>query len=191
MLLQEEGFRETLDQLPLGLARIAYACTHTTFAPTVVHGGTKTNVIPDRVDIEVDIRTLPGQSGEHAHKMLLDAIGDLADKVEIESVTPPSRSEIDTPLCFVEDGEQFHSPAHLQLKFESFGGAKIDTDSVRLTYLKTPNVDLTPRIKSFVQASGIDIPDVELPVGEHMLRVDVKDSDGRTGTTSILLKVAP
>ena len=60
VLLQEEGFRETIDQLPLGLARIAYSCTHTTFAPTVVHGGTKTNVIPDRVDIEVDIRTLPG-----------------------------------------------------------------------------------------------------------------------------------
>ena len=27
------------------------------------HGGTKTNVIPDRVEIEVDIRTLPGQRG--------------------------------------------------------------------------------------------------------------------------------
>ena len=60
-----------------------------------------------------------------------------------------------------------------------------------MTYLKTPNVDLTPRIKPFVQTSGIDIPDIELPVGEHMLRVDVKDSDGRTGTTSILLKVSP
>ena len=41
-----------------------YSCTHTTFAPTVVHGGTKTNVIPDRVELEVDIRTLPGQTGE-------------------------------------------------------------------------------------------------------------------------------
>lgn len=94
-------------------------------------------------------------------------------------------------IRFVEEGEQFHSPAHFQLKFESFGGAQIDTDSVRMTYLKTPNVDLTPRIKSFVQASGIDIPDVELPVGEHMVRVDLKDSDGRMGTASILLKVAP
>ena len=94
-------------------------------------------------------------------------------------------------IKFVEDGEQFHSPVHLQLTFESFGGAKIDTDSVRMTYLKNPNVDLTPRIKSFVQAGGIDIPDVELPAGEHMVRIDVKDSDGRTGTVSIILKVAP
>ena len=46
-------------------------------------------------------------------------------------------------------------------------------------------------LKSFVQATGIDIPDVELPAGEHMVRVDVKDSDGRIGTTSFVLKVEP
>jgi acetylornithine deacetylase/succinyl-diaminopimelate desuccinylase-like protein len=98
-LLEEEGFRETIDELPLGLARIAYSCTHTTFAPTIMHGGTKTNVIPDRVDLEVDVRTLPGQSGDHARKLLVDALGDLADEVEIESADDPSsRSPVDTPL---------------------------------------------------------------------------------------------
>ena len=51
-------------ELPIGLAREAHACTHTTFAPTIAHGGTKTNVIPDLVEIEVDIRTLPGQKGD-------------------------------------------------------------------------------------------------------------------------------
>ena len=50
------------DALPLGMARQFHACTHTTFAPTIIHGGTKINVIPDTVDLEVDIRTLPGQA---------------------------------------------------------------------------------------------------------------------------------
>ena len=94
-------------------------------------------------------------------------------------------------IILVGDIEPMHSPVHLQLKFESFGGAKIDEDSVKVTYLRTPNVDLTPRVKAFVQASGIDIPDIELPVGDHMLRVDVKDSDGRAGSTSFVLKVTP
>jgi acetylornithine deacetylase/succinyl-diaminopimelate desuccinylase-like protein len=99
-LLDEEGFRETIDRMPLGFGRIAHSCTHTTFAPTVVHGGTKTNVIPDEVQIEVDIRTLPGQSGDYARRLLHEAIGDdLLDKVDIESGDDPSsRSEIDTPL---------------------------------------------------------------------------------------------
>jgi hypothetical protein len=80
---------------------------------------------------------------------------------------------------------------HFQLKFETFGGAKIDPDSVKVTYLRTPNVDLTSRVKPFVQPTGIDIPDVELPVGDHMVRVDIKDTDGRVGSISFVLKVAP
>jgi hypothetical protein len=94
-------------------------------------------------------------------------------------------------IILVGDTEPLHSPVHLQLKFESFGGAKIDEDSVKVTYLRTPNVDLTPRIKPFVQMSGIDVPDAELPVGDHMVRVDVKDSDGRSGSASFVLQIAP
>ena len=88
-------------------------------------------------------------------------------------------------------GDTVHSPLHLQLKFEVFGGAKIDLDSVKMTFLRTPPVDLTARIKPFVQAAGIDIPDTELPPGEYTIRVDIKDSDGRIGTTSFVLKVTP
>lgn len=83
------------------------------------------------------------------------------------------------------------SPMHLALKFESFGGAKINVDSLKVQYLKNPAVDLTPRLKPFVQPTGIDMPDAELPPGDHLIRVDVKDSDGRTATTSFTLKVAP
>jgi hypothetical protein len=92
---------------------------------------------------------------------------------------------------YVSPGDTVHSPLHLQLKFQSFGGAKIDLDSVRIIYLRAPNVDLTPRIKPFVQSTGIDIPDAELPPGEYMVRVDVKDSEGHSGTTSFVLKVVP
>jgi acetylornithine deacetylase/succinyl-diaminopimelate desuccinylase-like protein len=99
-LLDEEKLPEFCEQLPLGLARQAHACTHTTFAPTVITGGTKTNVIPDKVEIEVDIRTLPGQRGADIDKMLAEALGDLAAQVHItpfdenESTASPT----DTPM---------------------------------------------------------------------------------------------
>jgi acetylornithine deacetylase/succinyl-diaminopimelate desuccinylase-like protein len=90
---------EFVADLPIGLSRIAHSCTHTTMAPTVAHGGTKTNIIPDRVDLQVDVRTMPGQSGDAARALLMDAIGDLADKVEITSNDDPATaSPIDTPL---------------------------------------------------------------------------------------------
>ena len=119
---------------------------------------------------------------------------------EEEAKLPPPRAAVAADrrgitrgpkIDVVFQGDQVHSPMHFQLKFESFGGAKIDPDSIKVTYLRTPNVDLTPRIKPFVQPTGIDIPDVELPVGDHMVRVDIKDSDGRVGSTSFVLKVAP
>jgi acetylornithine deacetylase/succinyl-diaminopimelate desuccinylase-like protein len=98
-LLDPAAVEDFVSTLPLGLSRIAHACTHTTFAPTVMHGGTKTNVIPDRVELEVDIRTLPGQTGDEVRAMLRDALGDLADRVEIESNDDPSTaSALDTPL---------------------------------------------------------------------------------------------
>ena len=91
-------FYESFDDV--GMARMVHACTHTTFAPTIVHGGVKTNVIPDTVDLQVDIRTLPGQTGEDVRAMLSEALGDLADSVEIsaQSDDTSSASPIDTPL---------------------------------------------------------------------------------------------
>lgn len=83
------------------------------------------------------------------------------------------------------------SPIHLQVKFESYGGAKIDPETVKMTFLRTPNVDLTTRIKPYLKPAGIDIPDSELPPGEFMVRVDLKDSDGRPGSTSFVLKISP
>jgi hypothetical protein len=94
-------------------------------------------------------------------------------------------------VAYVGTPDATKSPMRLQLKFESFGGAKIDADSLKVTYVKSPSVDLTPRLKPFVKPDGIDMPDAELPAGDHVIRVDVKDSEGRTASTSFTLKVAP
>ena len=84
-----------------------------------------------------------------------------------------------------------HSPLHLQIKFESFGGTKIDLASIKATYLRTPNVDLTDRIKQFSTSEGIDMPDAEVPAGEHMVRVEIKDTAGHPASASYVLKVLP
>ncbi|WP_339027477.1 hypothetical protein WI604_21770 [Bradyrhizobium symbiodeficiens] len=92
---------------------------------------------------------------------------------------------------FISPGDSMSSPIPLVLKFESFGGAKIDPESVKMIFLRTPNVDLTPRVKPFVKPEGINMQDAELPPGEYTVRVDIKDSDGRAGTTIFTLKVGP
>ena len=42
--------------------------THTTISPNVAHGGQKTNVIPDVIDLDDDIRTVPGTSAKTSRR---------------------------------------------------------------------------------------------------------------------------
>ncbi len=81
------------------------------------------------------------------------------------------------------------SPFPLQIAFEPHGGAKIDLSTVRLTYLRSPSVDLTERVKAGLSEKGIDLKAAEVPPGEHQIRVSVQDSDGRQSNVVLNLNV--
>ena len=81
------------------------------------------------------------------------------------------------------------SPFPLQIAFEPHGGAKIDLSTVRLTYLRSPNVDLTERVKPGLSEKGIDLKAAEVPPGEHQVRVSVQDSDGKVSNAVLKLNV--
>jgi len=116
-LLNPDTFLDALGNLPTGMAREFHACTHTTIAPTVVHGGTKTNVIPDCVDVQLDIRTLPGQTLADVRALLDEALGDLAGRVELVEVhdDPATESPVDTPLwdSLTRISQSFYAGSHL------------------------------------------------------------------------------
>jgi hypothetical protein len=81
------------------------------------------------------------------------------------------------------------SPFKLKINFEPHGGTKINPESVKITYLRTPPVDLTERIASGVTEKGITLPAAEVPAGEHVIRLSVTDSDGRKSSTDLHLQV--
>ena len=43
----------------------------------------KTNVIPDVVDLDIDIRVMPGETDEDVRKHIDAALGDLSSEVEL------------------------------------------------------------------------------------------------------------
>jgi hypothetical protein len=83
------------------------------------------------------------------------------------------------------------SPFHLRFKLETFGGAKIDPATVKVTYLKNPSVDLTQRFGTITQADGLELVAAEAPVGTHHIRVTVQDSEGRRSSANFALKILP
>ena len=85
--------------------------------------------------------------------------------------------------------EAIKSPFNLKVNFEPRGGATIDPASLKVTYLKSPGVDLTDRLKPALTAGGIDLASAEVPSGEHQLSISITDSEGRQSNSVITLKV--
>lgn len=102
-LLDPGSIDEFLRTFPFpGIAGHFHACTHTTFSPNVIEPSPdqKANVIPSVVSVEVDIRTLPGETPEAVDEHLRQALGPLFEHVEIETTSqyPSTMSPTDTPL---------------------------------------------------------------------------------------------
>ena len=82
------------------LAAYAHAVSHMTVAQTVVHAGGPINVLPSSGELELDIRTLPGQSDDDVDRAITEALGELAEHVTIERLLSEraTASSIDTKL---------------------------------------------------------------------------------------------
>ena len=108
---------------------------------------------------------------------------------------PPKSIPLDTrgitrgpKIEVVAPREQFTSPGPVKLTFQTYGGVRIDLGSLRVAYLRASDVDITERVKPFVNVSGIDLPSATVPAGEHWLRFEVKDADGRTVSKIVTIK---
>jgi acetylornithine deacetylase/succinyl-diaminopimelate desuccinylase-like protein len=99
-LLDPARIDETIEQLPLSVGRMCHAMTHITFSPNVVHGGQKTNVIPDVIDLEIDIRSMPGETPDDVDALLVELLGDLAGDVEVSTLqsSEATSSPVGNPL---------------------------------------------------------------------------------------------
>jgi acetylornithine deacetylase/succinyl-diaminopimelate desuccinylase-like protein len=69
MMLDEDQIDAAIEILAatdVGLARWVHALTHMTFSPNIVHGGVKSNVVPESTEADVDVRVLPGHDSSFA-----------------------------------------------------------------------------------------------------------------------------
>lgn len=69
-------------------------------------------------------------------------------------------------------------PFDLQIRFEAYGGATIDEDSLRVIYFSWPRTDLTSRLRPKLLGGALHLQDVSAPPGEHQLQITVRDSRG-------------
>lgn len=98
-LLDPSRIDEAIAALPAGRGGV-HACTHMTMSPNVLVSPTKTNTIPGVVEIDVDVRTLPGETEDDVKAQLRAALGDVVDEIEVENLMndAASISPTETPL---------------------------------------------------------------------------------------------
>jgi len=76
------------------LAAWLTSITRMTVSPNMVSGGTKTNIVPDSCQADVDVRILPGQTREYALGELKRIIPDI--EMEVTKYTAPTISPSDS-----------------------------------------------------------------------------------------------
>jgi acetylornithine deacetylase/succinyl-diaminopimelate desuccinylase-like protein len=167
-LLDPDRIGAALAEMEPKYARYCHAVTHTTFSPNVVRGGNKTNIVPDRVEVEVDIRTLPGIGQDDVEAMLREAIGpDLIDRVDVEGLVTEraaSASPTDTPMFDLlrRRAEAAHPGAEV-LPWTIVGG----TDAA---FFRDRGV---PSYGAGLFSSKVSLPDFQLRFHGHDERIDI------------------
>lgn len=78
----------------------------------------------------------------------------------------------------------------LAVRFKPRNSVAIDPESVRVTYRRQPEIDLTARLRPFVTATGIEAPAVIVPPGKHVIVIEATDKEGRFGRSQMTLTVA-
>jgi acetylornithine deacetylase/succinyl-diaminopimelate desuccinylase-like protein len=100
MLLSPDNHDRVLGKIPgENFRNLLSALLHNTFVPTVVKGGSKSNVIPSECYCEIDCRMLPGNSPEDIVRTVKGCAGGIEGlEIEIIDSSVPSASPLDHEL---------------------------------------------------------------------------------------------
>jgi hypothetical protein len=81
------------------------------------------------------------------------------------------------------------TPFVVDIAFEAPWNKIIDYDSLRVRYLKFIPIDLTYRVKLYLNNNRLMLKDVKVPQGRHCLQVQIGYKSGEKTLMEILLNV--
>ena len=104
----------------------------------------------------------------------------------------------DAPLIIVlqpgamdTEGHGLPAPIDFIMRFEPQGEAKIDLDSIKISYKMLIWKDVTKRILEHadITEEGFEALGADIPTGKHKMRLEVKDTFGRKARTQITFRI--
>ena len=133
--------------------------------------------------------TLPGHAAE------VGKIGNQQVKADaaIQQINLPAAGP---GIVFVtpEDGGTYTSPIGIDITFDAADGSVVDLDTLKVTVVsKTAigvfDIDITEDVIAYATPEGIHAPEAEIPAGEHVVTVEIADSEQRVATRHLSITV--
>jgi hypothetical protein len=85
--------------------------------------------------------------------------------------------------------EPLRIPFLMDIVFEAPPDKIIDIDTLSIKYLKLISIDLTGRIKPFLNNNRLIVKDVKVPQGKHRLRLFIAYTSGEKTMMEIVLNI--
>ena len=104
-----------------------------------------------------------------------NSVVELSDGPFIDLNNPASGSEVPRPVT-------------IDISFKPHG-APIDITTLKVTYLKLFNIDITDRVREYATQSGIKIVNAAFPAGTHRVRFSLQDTEGNQSEKTLSLTI--
>jgi hypothetical protein len=85
--------------------------------------------------------------------------------------------------------EPLRVPFIMDISFEASSDKIIDFDTLSVKYLKLIPIDLTGKIKPYLDNNRLTVKDVKVPQGKHRLQLFIAYTSGEKTTMEIVLNV--
>jgi hypothetical protein len=85
--------------------------------------------------------------------------------------------------------EPLRVPFIMDISFEASSDKTIDFDSLKIRYLKLVPIDLTGKIKPYLNNNRLTVKNVKVPQGKHRLQLFIAYTSGEKTTMEIVLNV--
>jgi hypothetical protein len=116
---------------------------------------------------------------------------------EIESPVKAVNLSKDGPeitLLAPEEGGTYLSPIGIEITFEPEPGSTVDLDTLKVTVVSKTAIgefeaDITEDIAKYASEEGISAPDAEIPAGDHVVTIQVADSERRLAERKLAITV--
>ena len=105
-----------------------------------------------------------------------------------------SKNAPEIVLLAPKEGGTYVSPIGIKIAFEPEQGATVDLDSLKVTVVSKTAIgvfelDITEDIASYASKDGINAPSAEIPAGEHVVTIQVADSENRMAVKELAITV--